>query len=909
MDKKSRFCVQNAAGGKAGGKRGSARDQQIYPFEMTILYDYKSSRKFLVTCMIGVSPFRVSRRHRCVTLAALLVSLSTDFHAMHAATALSWLEADGQYYLDTGNAYGSLTNSVANVVPNLEGLLAYEGFNYGQSGSDIDGSGGGFGWADTWINVNGGSSRSYSNSLVAEAGAPAGYDAHSLAGSLSIVNSSRKGRYLDCSPAGPFAGHGYIDGDGHIGADGKTIYLSFLQQPNGTSYFYEFELHRDDLGDGGRIGGIGNDTSDNNVHLRAESPPGGSSTFWDLGAGNTNVNFYVVRIDFKPGNDDVFVYRNPTTATEPATATLTASNVADMSFDGISFGAYLNGRAVAHDELRLGMTWSDVVGSTGSGLLLAERMSNASSRVLSRTMWLTNNLLNLPVKNSAAMKRVTVNVGDSPVRDFNIKLADGAPDWWAFVDVSEFSNQTATVSVNRLPAGSTGLSSVLQTNGITGAANLYRETLRPQFHFSSKRGWLNDANGMIFYGGLYHLYYQHDPFTWDGSGQKWWGHATSPDMVTWTEVREGLYSHTYRDDVWSGSAVVDSANTGGFKTGTNDVIVAAFYSTARGECIAFSNDSGASFIDYTNNPVVVHSGQGRDPHLFWYAPSNYWVMAVYDDAGGNGVQFFTTPDFRHWTFRSKIYNGFFECPDIFQLPVDGNTNNLMWVLNDASARYQLGQFDGARFTPSTAKLPGNAGSGFYASQTFTVMPQGDLRKVRIGWAILSMPGMPFNQAMFFPTTLTLNTTSNGVRLCSQPVAEIANAVVNSYGWTNLALNPGYNPLSGIRGSLFHVQARFTPATPSVINFSLCGTPVTYSATTQQISCKGNSQYLPPMSGVVRLEMIYDRQMIEIYGNGGQLYMPIAGVGYNATNQLISLMSTNGPTTFQSLKVNQLKSTW
>ncbi len=119
--------------------------------------------------------------------------------------------------------------------------------------------------------------------------------------------------------------------------------------------------------------------------------------------------------------------------------------------------------------------------------------------------------------------------------------------------------------------------------------------------------------------------------------------------------------------------------------------------------------------------------------MFWYAPSNYWVMADYDDSGGNGVQFYTTPDFRHWTFRSKIYNGFFECPDIFQLPVDGNTNNLMWELNDASGGYMRGQFDGAVFTPSTARLPGNLGSGFYASQTFTSisMAPGDNRKVRI----------------------------------------------------------------------------------------------------------------------------------------------------------------------------------
>ncbi|HEX7655057.1 MAG TPA: glycoside hydrolase family 32 protein, partial [Verrucomicrobiae bacterium] len=896
----------------------------------------------------------------------------------------------------------------------------------------------------------------YTNSLAAGTNGPAGFDFCSLDGYLFLPNAARKGRYLDCSNNGRFARNGYLDANGNIGADGKTIYLSFLQQPNSTGAFYEFELKRNDLGDGGRIGGIGNDVGDNHVHLRAETPAGGSSTFLDLGAGNTNVNLYVVRIDFKAGNDDVFIYRNPASQTEPATATLTVSNLSDMSFDGISIAAYNNSVTVSHDEVRVGMTWADALGRTVSQLQLAQRTNNTSILqlaaspnytyqlqaatnlagtwtnigkvtmpgigfgqfietnaastarfyralngataaepastdivfadfeqatygswvttgtafgpgpaqggytyqgavsgyagsglvdsyfngdsttgtltsppfvitkaylnfliggghhpgqtamnliisnavvktatgydnetltpqqwdvsaylgqtgtlqiidlatggwghinfdqivfsdvafpALARTMLLTNALLNLPVKNGAAIKRITINVGSNPVRDFDIGLADGTPDWWAFVDVSAFSNQLATISINALSPGSTGLSSIVQTNGIIGATNLYSESLRPQMHFSGKRGWINDANGMIYSSGYYHFYYQHNPFDWDGTDQKYWGHAISTDMVNWTELPEALYPHTYGDWVWSGSAVVDAGNTGSFKTGTNDVIVAAFYSTARGECIAYSNDGGLSYIDYTNNPVVVHTGTGRDPHMFWYAPSNYWVMAVYDDAGGNGIEFYSTPDFHTWTFRSKIYNGFFECPDIFQLPVDGNANNLMWELNDASGGYQLGQFNGVTFTPTTAKIANNAGSGFYASQIFTSMGPGDKRIVRIAWAIISTPGMPFNELMYFPTELNLVTTSNGVRLCSTPIREITNNAVAIYNWTNLTVVPGSNPLSGIRGGLFDLKGQFSVGTAQSITFSFQGQTVSYNAATQQISCNGDTQSL------------------------------------------------------------------
>ncbi|MEI9962633.1 MAG: glycoside hydrolase family 32 protein [Limisphaerales bacterium] len=314
-------------------------------------------------------------------------------------------------------------------------------------------------------------------------------------------------------------------------------------------------------------------------------------------------------------------------------------------------------------------------------------------------------------------------------------------------------------------------------------------------------------------------------------------------MVNWVELQEGLYSHSYGDQVYSGSAVVDSANTAGFKTGTNDVIVAAFTSTARGECIVYSNDGGLTFTEITNNPVVVHNG--RDPKLLWHAPSNYWVMAVYDETGTGGISFYTSPNLRQWTYRSKI-NNYFECPDIFQLPVDGDTNNLMWLLCDASGGYQLGQFDGAVFTPGTSKLPGNSGSAFYASQIFTSMAPGDQRLVRIAWAIIATPGMPFNQMMYFPTVLTLQTTASGVRLCHTPVAEITNNAVAVYAWSNLGLSPGNNPLSGILGKFFDVKAQFTVGSAQTINFTFQGVTVTYNAAAQQISCNGITNPLAPI---------------------------------------------------------------
>ena len=243
------------------------------------------------------------------------------------------------------------------VAPPLpSGLLAYEGFDYGSGNSSLTGREGGLGWAAPWVTVNNGSADVTASSLAGGMRAPADYDAESTGNKCHLPNGRRVGRLLDTSPNGSFGARGFVDGNGRIGKDGSRLYLSFLQKPDGTSYFYEFEFHRGDLGDNGRIAGIGNDRTGDNVHLRAPS-----NTHTLIGAGDADVNFYVVRIDFKAGDDDVRIYRNPTSATEPGEPTLTRLNAADMSFDGISFGAFVNNRTVMHDEIRMGTSWADVV--------------------------------------------------------------------------------------------------------------------------------------------------------------------------------------------------------------------------------------------------------------------------------------------------------------------------------------------------------------------------------------------------------------------------------------------------------------------------------------------------------------------------------------------------------------------
>ncbi|HEU5124842.1 MAG TPA: RICIN domain-containing protein [Verrucomicrobiae bacterium] len=256
-------------------------------------------------------------------------------------------EAAVQQNIDTGAA-----NQQWRFYPYGDTLLAYEYFDYPIG--NLSGQNGGEGWNGGWSDVLGLGTKVLEGSLIGGDNVPTKFDARSSGNSAFIPNDKRAGRYLDCSINGIFGAYGYLDSNGRIGAAGTSLYLSFLQRPNKTSLFYEFELNRGVE----RIAGIGNDTRTNNVNLRA---PAG--IFTSLGPGNTNVNFYVMRIDFKPGKDDIRVYRNSTSEVEPAQPTLTISNAADLSFNRICLAAFANDNTVQFDQLRIATSWENAVAS------------------------------------------------------------------------------------------------------------------------------------------------------------------------------------------------------------------------------------------------------------------------------------------------------------------------------------------------------------------------------------------------------------------------------------------------------------------------------------------------------------------------------------------------------------------
>jgi len=304
------------------------------------------------------------------------------------------------------------------------------------------------------------------------------------------------------------------------------------------------------------------------------------------------------------------------------------------------------------------------------------------------------------------------------------------------------------------------------------STDYYKEQFRPQFHFSPETAWTNDPNGLVYYEGQYHLFYQHNPDStvW---GPMHWGHATSTDLLHWEHLPIALYP----DDIgtiYSGSAVIDHDNTSGFGVEGGAPFIAFYSYNVQSQALAYSND-GHNFVKYEGNPVI-QTPEGyidfRDPKVFWHSETSKWVAII---SQGHHAVFYSSTNLIDWQYLSmfKPEGGSFlwECPDIFHLQgIAGSA----WVVTVANNRYFIGSFDGVTFTASDqdAKLL-DYGRDNYAAVTYNNLD----RRVSIGWMLTwdyanYIPTSTWRGSMTIPREISLTMINDHMYLQSFPVKEI-----------------------------------------------------------------------------------------------------------------------------------------
>ncbi len=530
--------------------------------------------------------------------------------------------------------------------------------------------------------------------------------------------------------------------------------------------------------------------------------------------------------------------------------------------------------------------------------------------------------MSVPIKNGAPKVRIDVYDGARRIAYDLVEWAKDAPDWTASLDLGEVKGRQLEFRFGGDGAQDISAEDLLFTDELLANANCRRdEPLRPQLHFTSPQGWLNDPNGLSYYKGEWHMFYQHNPFGVN-HGNMHWGHAVSSDLLHWRFLGDALAPDEH-GTMYSGSAATDWDNAAGFGKGAH--ILA--YTGAGGERtqrLAWSLDGRK----YTKCPLAAIGARpdaNRDPKLFYYAPGRHWVMVVYGkvEKGRHGMSFFVSKNLKDWEKSSHVVGDvigeggyLFECPDFFEMPIEGGGGS-RWVLTAGNRLYAIGSFDGRVFTPETERLSAvnqvGGGRHIYAWQSFSDAPDG--RRIQLAWFFLqTMPGTRgymaeragaapymFSQGMTLPAELKLVRTKDGLRLARFPVRELA----------TLRDGPTVD-FDRFDGELAEVEFSCLPSYDARITLYVRGVKIEYNVPCRVLTVNGApTAWELDANGRFGLHVFADRLGLEIYSLDGLQYAPVATIVPDPAQRGISLSSggAQAPMREVSAKAWRLKSVW
>ncbi len=555
--------------------------------------------------------------------------------------------------------------------------------------------------------------------------------------------------------------------------------------------------------------------------------------------------------------------------------------------------------------------------STGNGIKVEHLGSN---NTLVRVTGSGRYIL-LPVQETNDDASVSILVDGKPDRTINVRLAKTKVDYTVPFDLSPYKGRNVvlniTTSQNRATVREAKEDACWNNMSVTDsfpAAN--REKFRPAFHHTPVYGWMNDPNGMFYKDGVWHLYYQWNPY-----GSKWqnmtWGHSSSTDLINWQHHPAAIEPDGL-GTVFSGSCAIDKDDTAGFGS---DAVIALYTSAAASQVqsLAHSNDNGNTFEIYPGNPVITLESEARDPNMFWNEATGEWNL-VLAHALEHEMLVFTSPDMKQWTLQSAFgkglgaQDGVWECPDLFELAVDGSDQK-KWVLicninpggpfGGSATQYFIGEFDGKTFTPDR-DADGNVptkwmdyGKDHYATVSWSNAP--DNRRTVIGWMsnwqyAAEVPTMQYRSANTLPREIGLFRASDGeIYTSCTPSPEIGalrgNASVKKRSFTAGKKSRTF-ALPDANGGICEITLEITPKKGVPVNLTLAneaGNKVemvynpaesTFSFDRYQSGQTDFSQDFPAITtapaftdgGNLRLRIFIDRSSIEVFEQNGRFAM-------------------------------------
>ncbi len=555
--------------------------------------------------------------------------------------------------------------------------------------------------------------------------------------------------------------------------------------------------------------------------------------------------------------------------------------------------------------------------STGNGIKVEHLGSN---NTLVRVTGSGRYIL-LPVQETNDDASVSILVDGKPDRTINVRLAKTKVDYTVPFDLSPYKGRNVvlniTTSQNRATVREAKEDACWNNMSVTDsfpAAN--REKFRPAFHHTPVYGWMNDPNGMFYKDGVWHLYYQWNPY-----GSKWqnmtWGHSSSTDLINWQHHPAAIEPDGL-GTVFSGSCAIDKDDTAGFGS---DAVIALYTSAAASQVqsLAHSNNNGNTFEIYPGNPVITLESEARDPNMFWNEATGEWNL-VLAHALEHEMLVFPPPDMKQWTLQSAFgkglgaQDGVWECPDLFELAVDGSDQK-KWVLicninpggpfGGSATQYFIGEFDGKTFTPDR-DADGNVptkwmdyGKDHYATVSWSNAP--DNRRTVIGWMsnwqyAAEVPTMQYRSANTLPREIGLFRASDGeIYTSCTPSPEIGalrgNASVKKRSFTAGKKSRTF-ALPEANGGICEITLEITPKKGVPVNLTLAneaGNKVemvynpaesTFSFDRYQSGQTDFSQAFPAITtapaftdgGNLRLRIFIDRSSIEVFEQNGRFAM-------------------------------------